>query len=184
MKVREAGSRFIKVEGQGLCSQALLCSQLLSSWLHLFPLHSFVSSCNDRCVTERPRWKTSPVPPIPLHAQLTPSTFSLLPDHSASTVACISSLQAQVLKTRKFLKPQSGNSTELDSSLRRFILKTFQSALAPSPGLKDRHQPHRKKGSLALLYQPAFVPKTPRASPSLGIQPCFPGTSCLQMSFK
>lgn len=55
------------------------------------------------------------------------------PGHAPSSVACISSLQAQVLKPRKLLKPRSGNSTELDTSLRRFILNTFRSALALSP---------------------------------------------------
>ena len=48
-------------------------------------------------------------------------TFSPHPGHSPSFVASTSSLCAQVLKTRKLLKPRSGNSPELDRSLRRFI---------------------------------------------------------------
>lgn len=54
-------------------------------------------------------------------------TFSPHPGHSPSFVASTSSLCAQVLKTRKLLKPRSGNSPELDRSLRRFILNTFRS---------------------------------------------------------
>lgn len=88
-------------------------------------------------------------------------TFSPHPGHSPPSVGCISSLQAQELKTRKLLKPRSGNSTELDRSLRRFILNTFRSTLAASPGLKDRPQSHRAEGSQLCHFSPQPPPSLP-----------------------